>query len=135
MKCAYYGNNWRLLKNSRRGWDEVDDGDIIETIHVLGMSLFCKKHTHIEKDDFVWSIYRFLVMASIKERDDVMEETDIAGIIAKIQWTGRAMIYEEMLRRMEKMTEETAESIHQRGRLHRIQFYTTEHASGICNRI
>src|SRR5208282_6281114 len=78
------------------------------------MNLFCKEHTQIEKDDFVGPIYRLLVMMSIMEGDNFMRETDIIDIIAKLQWMCRAMIYEEMIRRMKTMSEKET-----RGQLNR----------------
>jgi hypothetical protein len=37
-----------------------------------------------------------------------MAESDITNIIAKLQWCCRAMIYEEMLQKMERMSEKKA---------------------------
>ena len=83
--------------------DEIDDDYAMKAIHVLGMSLFCKEHPHIEKSDFIYSVYRFLVMTSIKE-DNFMGETNITANIAKLQ----VMIYEEMMRRMKTMSKKQA---------------------------
>jgi len=79
-----------------------------EAIHQLGLALFCKKRRNIAKGDFACPVYRFLVISSIKEGGSFMQESDITNIIAKLQWTCRAMIYEEMLRKMEIMTEKQA---------------------------
>ena len=97
-----------LLKTVSLEKDEINDDDVMKAIHALGISLFCKEHTHIEKGDFVCPVYRFLVMASIMEGGNFMGETDIAAIIAKLQWTCRAMIYEEMMTRMKTMSEKQA---------------------------
>ena len=88
--------------------EEIDDDTVKEAIHDLGMALFCKKRRNISKDDFACLVYRFLVISSIKEGDSFMQESDITNIIAKLQWTCRAMIYEEILRSMEMMTEKQA---------------------------
>ena len=88
--------------------EEVDDDMVKEAIHGLGLALFCKKRRSIEKDDFACPIYRFLIISSIEERGNFMQESNIMNIIAKLQWTCRAMIYEKMLRKMEMMTEKQA---------------------------
>jgi RecQ family ATP-dependent DNA helicase len=88
--------------------EEVDDDEVKEAIHRLGLALFCKKRRNISKGDFACPVYRFLVISSIKEGGSFMQESDITNIIAKLQWTCRAMIYEEMLRKMETMTEKQA---------------------------
>jgi superfamily II DNA helicase RecQ len=88
--------------------EEVDDDIVKEAIHGLGLALFCKKRRSIGKGDFACPVYRFLVVSSIKEGGSFMQESDITNIIAKLQWTCRAMIYEEMLRSMERMTEKKA---------------------------
>jgi len=88
--------------------EEVDDDTVKEAIHDLGLALFCKKRRSISKGDFACPVYRFLVISSIKEGGSFMQESDITNIIAKLQWTCRAMIYEEMLRSMETMTEKQA---------------------------
>ena len=81
--------------------EEVDDDEVKEAIHRLGLALFCKKRRSIAKGDFACPVYRFLVISTIKEGGSFMQESDITNIIAKLQWTCRAMIYEEMLRSME----------------------------------
>jgi len=88
--------------------EEVDDDAVKEAIHDLGLALFCKKRRNISKGDRACPVYRFLVISSIKEGGSFMQESDITNIIAKLQWTCRAMIYEEMLRSMETMTEKQA---------------------------
>jgi len=88
--------------------EEVDDDTVKEAIHGLGLALFCKKRRSIAKGDVACPVYRFLVISSIKEGGSFMQESDITNIIAKLQWTCRAMIYEEMLRSMETMTEKQA---------------------------
>ena len=88
--------------------EEVDDDMVKEAIHRLGLALFCKKRRNISKGDRACPVYRFLVISSIKEGGSFMQESDITNIIAKLQWTCRAMIYEEMLRKMETMTEKQA---------------------------
>ena len=88
--------------------DEVNENTVKEAIHRLGLALFCKKRRNISKGDFACPVYRFLVISSIKEGGSFMQESDITNIIAKLQWTCRAMIYEEMLRMMETTTEKQA---------------------------
>jgi len=88
--------------------EEIDDERVKEAIHQLGLTLFCKKRRNIGKGDFSCPVYRFLVCSSIMEGGSFMQESDITNIIAKLQWTCRAMIYEEMLRMMETMTEKQA---------------------------
>ena len=88
--------------------EEVDDDMVKEAVHGLGLSLFCKKRRSIAKGDFACPVYRFLVISTIKEGGSFMQESDITNIIAKLQWTCRAMIYEEMLRKMERMSEKRA---------------------------
>jgi hypothetical protein len=88
--------------------EEVDDDMVKEAIHGLGLALFCKKRRSIAKGDRACPVYRFLVISTIKEGGSFMQESDITNIIAKLQWTCRAMIYEEMLRSMETMTEKQA---------------------------
>src|SRR5215471_5869119 len=85
--------------------EEVNDETVKGAIHRLGLALFCKKWRNISKGDFACPVYRFLVISSIKEGGSFMQESDITNIIAKLQWTCRAMIYEEML---ETMTEKLA---------------------------
>jgi hypothetical protein len=88
--------------------EEVNDETVKGAIHRLGLALFCKKRRNISKGDFACPVYRFLVISSIKEGGSFMQESDITNIIAKLQWTCRAMIYEEMLRMMEMTTEKRA---------------------------
>jgi superfamily II DNA helicase RecQ len=88
--------------------EEVNDETVKEAIHRLGLALFCKKRRNISKGDFACPVYRFLVISAITEGGSFMQESDITNIIAKLQWTCRAMIYEEMLRMMETMTEKKA---------------------------
>jgi len=88
--------------------EEVEDNKVKEAIHKFGLALFCKKRRNIAKGDFACPVYRFLVISSITEGGSFMKESDITNIIAKLQWTCRAMIYEEMLRMMETMTEKQA---------------------------
>ena len=78
--------------------EEVDDDMVKKVIHQFGLALFCKKWRSIAKGDFACPIYRFLIISSIKEGGSFMQESDITNIIAKLQWTCRVMIYEEMLR-------------------------------------
>src|SRR5438045_7303772 len=85
--------------------EEVDDNRVKEAIHSLGLALFCKRRRNISKGDFACPVYRFLVISSIAEGGSFMQESDITNIIAKLQWTCHAMIYEEMLQRMETMPE------------------------------
>jgi hypothetical protein len=88
--------------------EEIDDDMVKEAIHGLGLILFCKKRRSIAKGDRACPIYRFLVISTIKEGGSFMQESDITNIIAKLQWTCCAMIYEKMLRSMETMTEKQA---------------------------
>lgn len=88
--------------------EEVNDETVKKAIHQLGLALFCKKRRNISKGDFACPVYRFLVISSIKEGGSFMQESDITNIIAKLQWTCRAMIYEEMLWMMETTTEKQA---------------------------
>ena len=84
--------------------EEVDNR-VKEASHSLGLALFCKKQRNISKGDFARPVYRFLVISSIAEGGSFMQESDITNIIAKLQWSCRAMIYEKMLRKMERMSE------------------------------
>jgi len=88
--------------------EEVDEAAVKEAIHQLGLALFCKERKDISKGDRACPVYRFLVISSITEGGSFMMESDITNIIAKLQWTCRAMIYEEMLRKMERMPEKRA---------------------------
>jgi len=88
--------------------EEVDEAAVKEAIHQLRLALFCKERKDIAKGDFSCPVYRFLVISSITEGGSFMMESDITNIIAKLQWTCRAMIYEEMLRKMERMPEKRA---------------------------
>ena len=88
--------------------EEIDNDEVKEAIHRLGLALFCKKRRNISKGDFACPVYRFRVISSIKEGGSFTQESDITNIIAKLQWTCRAMIYEEMLRKMETTTEKQA---------------------------
>ena len=67
--------------------EEVDDDQVKEAIHKLGLTLFCKKRRNIAKGDFSCPVYRFLVISSITEGGSFMQESDITNIIAKLQWT------------------------------------------------
>jgi len=119
--------------------EEVDDDTVKEAIHGLGLALFCKKRRSIGKGDFACPVYRFLVISSIKEGGSFMQESDITNIIAKLQWTCRAMIYEEMLRLMEMMTEK--KSVEEIGKVcqgrsvHGVQFDSTGVASSVGDRV
>jgi len=84
------------------------DAAMLAAIHQLGLALFCKEREDISMDDFACPVYRFLVISSITEGGSFMAESDITNIIGKLQWTCRAMIYEEMLRKMENMLEKRA---------------------------
>jgi len=90
--------------------DKSEEADVavIAAIHKLTLALFCKERKDISKGDFACPVYRFLVIASIREGGSFMAESDITNIIAKLQWCCRAMIYEEMLRKMERMPEKRA---------------------------
>jgi len=87
---------------------EQADMAVIAAIHKLALALFCKERKDISKGDFACPVYRFLVIASIREGGSFIAESDITNIIAKLQWCCRAMIYEEMLRKMERMSEKRA---------------------------
>ena len=64
---------------------EIDDDMIKKMIHDLELILFCKKWRNIAKDDFIYLIYRFLMINIIKKRDNFMQESNITNIIAKLQ--------------------------------------------------
>jgi len=90
--------------------DSVDsvESKVISAIHELGLSLFCYERRDISKGDFACPVYRFLVMSCIREDGGFVSELDVANTIAKLQWCCRAMVYEEMLIKMQVMTEEEA---------------------------
>jgi hypothetical protein len=88
--------------------ENVDEAKVTKAIHRLGLALFCKERTDISKGDFACPVYRFLVISSITEGGSFMGESDITNIIAKLQWTCRAMIYEQMLRKMKRISEKRA---------------------------
>jgi len=96
---------WTALAEDRS--DEADTA-VIAAIHKLALALFCKEREDISKGDFACPVYRFLVIASIREGGSFMAELEVTNIIAKLQWCCRALIYEEMLRKMERMPEKRA---------------------------
>ena len=49
---------------------EIDDDKIKEVIHELELILFCKKRKNISKNDFIYFIYQFLIINSIKEESN-----------------------------------------------------------------
>ena len=88
--------------------EDASDYAVMEAIHEFGLTLWCKERADIKQGDFACPVYRFLVITAIKDGGNFMLETDITNMIAKLQWGCRAMIYEEMLRRMERMPEHEA---------------------------
>src|SRR5947199_5234915 len=57
--------------------EEVDEAAVKEAIHQLELTLFCKKRKEILKGDFACSIYRFLVISSIKKGGSFMMKSNI----------------------------------------------------------
>src|SRR5579871_3317340 len=87
---------------------ESAESKVISAIHKLGLALFCYERRDISKGDFACPVYRFLVMSCIQEDGGFVSELDVANRIAKLQWCCRAMVYEEMLKKMQVTTEEEA---------------------------
>jgi len=104
-QSAAVENLWAALEAEK---SDAADVAVIAAIHELGLALFCQERNDISKGDFACPVYRFLVISSIKEDGSFMAESDITNIIAKLQWCCRAMIYEEMMKRMERMSEKRA---------------------------
>jgi len=102
----------RGVKNLRKALDlgkgDESDAQVILAIHKLSVALFCHESKDISKGDFASPVYRFLVIGSMREDGGFVSELRVTNLIAKLQWCCRAMIYEEMLRKMEKMTEAKA---------------------------
>ena len=106
-----FNRKWRVAAQELRetiDTKEVNDDMMKKMIHHLGLTLFCKKRRRIAKDDFACPVYQFLIISSIKEDGSFMQELNITNIIAKLQWTCCAMIYEKMLRSMKTMTKKKA---------------------------
>ena len=74
-------------------------------IHDLELILFYKKWRNIEKNDFAYSIYRFLIINLIKKKDNFMQESNIMNIIAKLQWTCHVIIYKKILWKIKMIIE------------------------------
>src|SRR5579871_609795 len=87
---------------------ESAESKVISAIHKLGLALFCYERRDISKGDFACPVYRFLVMSCIREDCGFASELDVANTIAKLQWCCRAMVYNEMLKKMKRMTEKAA---------------------------
>lgn len=56
---------------------DASDYAVMEAIHGFGLTLFCKERVNVKQSDFVCPVYRFLVMAAIREGGNFMSETDI----------------------------------------------------------
>jgi hypothetical protein len=80
----------------------------MSAIHELGLSLFCYERKDVSKGDFACPVYRFLVMACLREDGGFVSELRVGNVITKLQWCCRALIYEEVLRRMKTMREDEA---------------------------
>ena len=83
---------------------EKVDMMMIIVIHRLILILFYKKWKNISNDDFIYLIYRFLVIISIRESDNFMIKSNITNIIMKLQWYYRIMIYKKILQKIERIS-------------------------------
>lgn len=112
--CDEYPFDEKQMKAAEDLWAVLDaekdepDEAVIEAIHQLGLELFCKERKDISKGEFVCPVYRFLVISSIMQGGSFMSEADITNIIAQLQWCCRAMIYEEIQRKMRRWSEKRA---------------------------
>ena len=81
-------------------YDEEDDR-FIDAIHTLCVSLICRQRDEfVDQEDFVFPLYRFLVLACIGENDKFMHVKGIPPIIAQLQWCCRASVYREIMNRV-----------------------------------
>ena len=81
-------------------YDEEDDR-LIDAIHTLCVSLICRERDEfIDEEDFVFPLYRFLVLACIDESDKFMHVKRIPPVIAQLQWCCRATVYREIMIRI-----------------------------------
>jgi len=97
-----------LEKSDSTDSPDSTESKVISAIHKLGLALFCYERRDISKGDFACPVYRFLVMSCIREDGGFASELDVANTIAKLQWCCRAMVYNEILRKMKQMTEKKA---------------------------
>ena len=99
-----YPLDYEQLQAIETLWDAVEGGGsdqaVIEAIHDLALRLFCKERSKVQDGDFACPVYRFLIVVSLTKGGGFVGVLDITNIIAKLQWTCRAVIYEELLRRM-----------------------------------
>ena len=90
-------------------WDVIEreaaDTIVMTAIHKLGLKLFCKERRNIQDGGFACPVYRFLVVVSLTNGGSFVSVLDITDIIAKLQWTCRAKIFEELLRRIDQESE------------------------------
>jgi hypothetical protein len=77
-------------------YDEEDDR-LIDAIHTLCVSLICRERDEFVDEDFVFPLYRFLVLGCIGENNKFMHVKRIPPIIAQLQWCCRATVYREIM--------------------------------------
>ena len=78
-------------------YDEEDDR-LIDAIHTLCVSLICRKRDEfMDEEDFVFLLYRFLILTCIGENDKFMHVKRIPLIIVQLQWCCRATVYREIM--------------------------------------
>jgi superfamily II DNA or RNA helicase len=73
---------------------------MIEAIHRLSVALICdEREISVDEDDFIFPLYRFLVIASVSEGGSFRQVGEITQVIAKLQWCVRATVFHEFMRR------------------------------------
>ena len=82
---------------------EINEMIMKKEIYQLKFILFCKKYKNISKNNFIYSIYRFLIINSIKKNDNFMIKLNITNIITKLQWIYHVIIYKKILWKMKKI--------------------------------
>ena len=80
--------------------EETRTEAMIDGIHRLSVALICEeREISVDEDDFIFPLYRFLVIASVSDGGSFRQVGEITQVIAKLQWCVRATVFHEFMRR------------------------------------